>query len=128
MQGNGWPQRGPNRQWFFYNNKEIKSIELFFEYVTKVLDGTGDLPLIIGGDLNSRTGMLNDTLITDNLLDFLPYDNPSEILNDDLCLPARLSADEETNYFGKLLIDFCKESNLFIANGRTNGDIPGKIT
>ena len=41
---------------------------------------------------------------------------------------ARKSEDKETNNMGHELLSFCKSSQLYICNGRSGRDIPGKLT
>ncbi len=77
------------------------------------------------GDLNSRCGSLPDYVVDDSAthMPTLPddYVNDTEI--------PRLTEDYTVNANGRLLLDFCKETGLRIANGRV-GDVArsGKFT
>ena len=75
----------------------------------------------IMGDFNSRTGGMSDLITNiesvDSPFDFNIYD-----------LPERISLDTHTNTMGYQFISFCKSCQLATANGRLNGDNPGKLT
>ena len=77
--------------------------------------------VIIIGDLNARTGNLDDTITpdkSDEKFD-LCFSNPP---------PKRNSRDIEKNQRGIDLIELCKSVDLQIANGRKTGDIFGDFT
>ena len=86
-----------------------------------------DLPIMLIGDFNSRTGSLNDILLMENnddVLDASNFDYPDiiNILND-LNLPVnRSNKDIKINNNGKKLIDMCKCLELCIVNGRIGSD------
>ena len=86
-----------------------------------------DLPLILIGDLNSRTGELNDILLNetcDDVLDISNFMYPN-ILNIFKCLNVpiiRTSQDKKVNKNGKALIDLCHDHELCIVNGRFGDD------
>ena len=67
------------------------------------------------GDLNSRSGNLNDVIVnnchSDIGVDF-----------DELQLPKRISSDVQTNTMGYELISFCKANQIAIVNGRVGDD------
>jgi len=74
------------------------------------------------GDLNSRIDQRSDIIENiniDRFVDMPVYD----VLID--CLPPRSSFDNQCNSFRNKLLLMCKETNMFIANGR-KGD--GKFT
>ena len=50
------------------------------------------------------------------------------VLNDAVDLCDRFNTDINCNAYGKHLIKLCTNTNMFIGNGRTSGDIPGKTT
>ena len=90
----------------------------------------------IAGDLNSRTGTDRDYVVME---DFVPvqlnYDSEAQIQLNSIKLLlhhnirlSRSNVDKKTNAYGKLLLDFCQASNLFICNGRLNPDVIGKAT
>ena len=77
--------------------------------------------VIIIGDLNARTGDLEDTMNpdkSDEMFD-LSFPNPP---------PKRNSRDTKTDRRGLDLIELCKSADLQIANGRKMGDIFGDLT
>ena len=84
------------------------------------------------GDFNSRTAAFDDFILVDE------KDKAPEIVNfvengvthlDLLNIPRkRVSKDRGKNKFGKLLLEFCKENNFFILNGRLTGDENGNFT
>ena len=80
---------------------------------------------IICGDLNARIGSLNDFVPNDigRHIDALPED-----YNEDVALP-RNSSDRSINDNGNLLVDFCIQTGLRVANGRVGEDAKeGKCT
>ena len=72
---------------------------------------------IICGDMNARTKELPDMVLDDNSL-YVPL--PDDYVLDDY-LP-RSSQDKSSNANGTLLLDFCKQTNLRILNGRIGSD------
>ena len=77
--------------------------------------------VIINGDLNAKTGNLDDTIIPDKFdeeLD-LHLENPP---------PKRNSQDTSINPRGTELLDMCKSLDLNIVNGRKTGDLFGNYT
>ena len=77
--------------------------------------------VIINGDLNARTGGLDDTISPDK------YDEVFNIIN--ICnIQKRNSEDKIVNQRGNELLDLCKSFDINIANGRKNGDLFGKYT
>ena len=100
-----------------YCNKDIyEEVSLnLFKY------SNSDSPIILIGDLNSRTG---------DLLDFLESDK-----NEDLNIQGRRiipikrrNYDQQTNKMGKKLVELCKDHDLQILNGRAVGDPLGTFT
>ena len=90
-----------------------------------VIETVGDLPLIVFGDLNARTGSENATEtnyddVTFNI--FAPNDESGLDKS-----TMRVSKDKEINEFGKYLLNMCAQFNLTIMNG-TLGDECGKFT
>lgn len=111
-----------------YEHTSLKGIDLFEHYLLEIFDKVSFLPCIIAGDMNARAGILADTVIPDNLENYSSVLDGLPELVDDIEVPDRLSLDEEDNTFGRQLVQFCKVHKLCILNGRTLGDIPGKIT
>lgn len=75
------------------------------------------------GDLNARTGRLDDYILDDSV-DHIPHPDYYEVDN----FRKRLNKDENINSYGKKLIDLCLSTDLKIANGRTIGDLYGNFT
>ena len=74
------------------------------------------------GDFNARTKFLKDTLNKDKHEENILDDFYSEIYT------IRNNQDEILNDYGKQLIEYCISTRSYIANGRTLGDIQGKLT
>ena len=93
--------------------------------------------ILLMGDFNSRTGTLNDFVIPDKFI--CESQGNVSLLNENLsiiqCLERnnipikRSSADQVRNVYGNQLIEFCKNNDLFIVNGRLNkSNSPPKTT
>lgn len=83
-----------------------------------------DCSFIVCGDMNARTKDLPDMVVDDNIL-HLPLPDDYTI---DEYMP-RSSQDKTTNSNGTQLLDFCKQTNLRIVNGRFGSDKDiGKFT
>lgn len=79
---------------------------------------------MICGDMNARTKTLPDMVVDDNIL-HLPL--PDDYMIDEYM--PRCSQDKSTNSNGTQLLDFCKQTNLRIVNGRFGSDKDiGKFT
>ena len=86
--------------------------------------------LLIFGDFNSRSGTLADYIHMDkficNRLGLQSLDDANtNILNlfEASNIPiSRNNADKNVNTYGKAFIDFCKNNDLFILNGRIGSD------
>ncbi|CAG2186310.1 unnamed protein product [Mytilus edulis] len=87
------------------------------------------------GDFNSRTASLqdfNDLVDTDdflaqNLIDINEFSNV-DILDKLGIQRKRHSTDLNVNTYGRKLIQFCKNNNMYIMNGRIGNDEVGKPT
>ena len=77
--------------------------------------------VIIQGDLNARTGGLEDTVAPDK------SDEMFEI-NFDKPPPKRNSQDDKVDPRGQELLDMCKSLDINIINGRKTGDPFGQYT
>lgn len=92
---------------------------------------------ILFGDLNSRTSNLKDYVLVDEFLshmcddDILRDENKETLYyfeRDNVPL-ARNTSDKSTNTFGHQLLEFCRNNNMFILNGRFGTDrIEPKLT
>ena len=80
--------------------------------------------IILGGDFNSRIGLLPDYIEDDNNI----YGNSDPEQIDSTEYANRYSQDKTVNSFGRQLIDLCLTRKLKILNGRTLGDLTGKFT
>ena len=104
-----------------------------FEAITEDifnLKNTHNIPICLIGDLNSRTGNLDDTFTIEQsvinnceidgfaqeLFD-LSHNNDAEIMSG-----KRHNKDTFVNNNGNLLINFCKVSNMRIVNDRFGSD------
>ena len=81
----------------------------------------GDIMIL--GDTNARTGVTNDLLDANSLHLPSPYFNGNSG-----SFLERNSQDVICNSRGRDLIDLCLSSKLVILNGRTFGDLSGKLT
>ena len=77
--------------------------------------------IMINGDLNARTGNLDDTISPDK------YDENFNI-SAHVNKQNRNSQDKVVNQRGNDLLDLCKSFDINIANGRTTGDLFGNYT
>ena len=75
---------------------------------------------MIIGDLNARTGNLDDTILPDK------YDEVFNISTNHT--HKRNSQDKEINHRGSELLELCKALDINIINGRTTGDLFGSYT
>ena len=82
-----------------------------------------DTEIILVGDFNARTGIVSD------------HDEPhfdphslGEQDNHNINVPKRSNKDIKLNSNGKPFIEFVKDNELLISNGRTLGDIFGDMT
>ena len=74
------------------------------------------------GDLNARTGNENDFITYDK------FDETFGITNNKVYLKRNSEDLAKTSSRGNDLLDFCKGNNTAIVNGRTIGDLNGKMT
>ena len=84
----------------------------------------GELPFLVFGDLNARTGTANakECVLPGSVLDM---GNDNEDAQNQYC---RQSKDLQTNYFGRYLLCICEQFNLVILNGCLPGDKEGNYT
>ena len=88
------------------------------------------LPICLVGDMNSRTGNLNDILTFER--EVINFSETNEFAQDffeislfegnDRINKKRVNKDKTVNSNGKKLIKLCKENNMIIVNGRTGSD------
>ena len=107
--------------------------ETIMQYTSKYM-ALGEV--IITGDLNSRTGLLDDRVPIDDLqewqdLNIANVPIPSSLITSQLqlhTLPSRCSTDHTINVHGRRLIEICQSQGLVILNGRLPGDESGSMT
>ena len=99
-----------------------------------------NIPICLCGDFNVWCGQLSDVVdIADNsVFDFSTENTDASVIYDNLNSISNLDAlgiqvsrncmQKRTNRFGHRLIELCKNTNLFIANGRLKGDHNQKFT
>ena len=103
---------------------ESTTLELLSECLANI-PACEDIALL--GDLNARTGMLEDTLTPSSFTDC--NNELEEPFNENTGrIPARNNSDPTLNANGKPFIELLQTSGLIILNGRTIGDIFGKPT
>ena len=82
------------------------------------------------GNFNARTSALSDITITDDeMLRQIGVNSELVFMSDSIDMMNRLNnknirvlKDSKVNSFGKQLIDFCKNNDMLILNGRAFGD------
>ena len=84
-----------------------------FNEIENAIINLGIENICVLGDLNSRIGHVNETLITNTFTD----DDDS-----DDCFVPRVSQDNVINNMGNELISFCRTSDMLIVNGRVGTD------
>lgn len=80
--------------------------------------------IIIIGDLNARTGLLDDKIRYDSISPTM--DDPNYIVDEKLI--KRNNSDISVNKQGKEILNLCIENKFYILNGRTLGDFEGNFT
>ena len=103
---------------------ELNGIEILREKLVDLKMRFPDHNLLVAGDLNARVGSLYDYLPDDNV-DHIPNVNWYEPSNFNI---PRNSKDTSTNEFGDHLSVMCIELEIYILNGRIDGDLNGEFT
>ena len=109
----------------YYSDTDIyNGVYLLENCILDVFESHGDLPFIIMGDLNARTGSANasEDCLPDDVIDM---DNMND---NDVCLYRRISDDNVINDFGQYLLCVCEQFNLIILNGIVSGNMDGSFT
>ena len=112
-----------------HENSKHHCHEFFTDLALDICDikSKYDLPIMLIGDFNSRTGTMNDLLLAENaneVLDSSNFNHP-DIINILKCLDLpvnRSNKDTKTNNNGKKLIEMCKCHEMCIVNGRLGSD------
>ena len=121
-------------------HKDPEMFESIYEDIF-YLKGILELPICLVGDMNSRTGELDDILTferevihsceTNDITDFFVDDcsDLSFFEDNNIISRKRANKDKTLNENGKDLINLCKRNNMIIMNGRTGSDREiGKVT
>lgn len=80
--------------------------------------------IIVCGDLNARTGSLEDFITMDRVSNH--YHLPPDYTYDNA--RKRISMDKTVTKYGKHFVEMCLNNRMTILNGRTLGDLEGKYT
>jgi len=113
----------PEHSTYYNNFNEKNGIQLLESTLLDVMSTHRDTHILVAGDLNSRTGNLQDFITNDNVRftnfdDFYPADGFDT---------KRSSLDTETNTFGETLLDLCCAMSIHMLNGRYD-DQNGEFT
>ena len=114
----------------YYEDTDIyNGVSLLEDCLLELVRLCGVIPLIICGDLNSRTASMNARNVdpTDEVYE-INSDDYSEITlqnNNDI---KRTSKDNIVNSFGRYLISICEEFSLSVLNGLQSLNYPGDYT
>ena len=118
----------PERSVVYGKNPEC-GIDILDSNVTQISSQFPNLPWILCGDFNARTADLSEVDTHENNRHAQLLHNLDELSESDTTLlTTRKSKDTTNNTYGHKLIDFCKENDMFIVNGRTVSDSDGEIT
>ena len=121
----------PSLQSRFYNNDEFECFE------TEVTEMCGKFDtVLLCVDFNAQTAELPDYTTSEDLSEFLYFDNITTSYYDQKSAMEtnsininRKSCDKKKNNHGYKLVDMCKNNNIFILNGRYGNDNhTGKVT
>ena len=105
-----------------YSTREIREKNDHFKTLKETTSKIDSKNIILLGDFNSRTQTLEDTLTKTKGDDSLPIQFYSKVTS------KRSNQDLMKNKYGQKLIEYCISTGLYIANGRTLGDLQGKMT
>jgi len=117
-------------------NSDYYDIECFENIQSELCKYADESSVILMGDLNGRTGKLDDQLhVDDNVLEQCGIDENllDQLFNisnlSDVVIPHRVSADANVNNNGRKIIELCKNNKMVILNGRMGEDSGcGKVT
>ena len=111
-----------------FENSHVKGLERLFDLYDDINSTIGEVYWLIGGDLNSRVGKLDDFIRCYNLHKYLHNEGVQSYIFDENILPRKTRDLSYTNTYGEQLTQFCRNNGLYMLNGRTNGDLEGNIT
>ena len=106
-----------------YSSREKRLNIDHFQNLSEKTSTIASEKIILLGDFNARTGVTDDRLIK------AKHDSdetPSEFFSH--IKQNRCNQDKKVNKYGKSLLDYCAQTQSYIANGRTIGDFQGKLT
>ena len=114
----------PHNSAYYSGTDVYNGVSLLESCILDVLESIGNIPFIIMGDLNARTGSANAR--EDDLpADIIDMDNES---NNNECLYDRVSDDTVINDFGEYLLFVCEQFHLTIVNGNLSNNMDGSYT
>ena len=100
----------------------MKCLTTTLAYDIITIKCTYDVPIVLFGDFNARTGITTDfeyeLIHGDPFLDEDPFKHYFE----EQSIIERVNKDNQVNTNGRNLIEFCKMSDLKIVNGRAGKD------
>ena len=102
-----------------------KGMELLEDLLLKVRSKYCDCSILILGDLNARTGILQDYIVDDDVEHMNDIDQ--WYISSSFNAP-RKSKDKTVNKFGLALIELCCEFDVHMLNGRHTHDVDGNFT
>ena len=109
----------------YYSNTDIyNGVSLLESCILDIIQLYGNVPLIIMGDLNARTGSHN---VSEDEVPCNITETDSAIA-DTFEAYRRISDDEIVNDFGQYLLCVCEQFNLVILNGIVSSKMDGSYT
>ncbi len=110
----------------------VDALALWYESLQSAVEQPGRDTVVVCGDFNSRTGLLpeagDDDWATLALLGLPVPDSIAAYTSALQCIRRRSNKDAQPNTWGRSLLDFARESQLVLANGRLPGDTAGEFT
>ena len=104
----------PSQSLYYTDTETDNGVALLEQCIIDIFEEFGELPIIICGDLNARTGGMNARDV--QLLDDVAEDVCNEDIIDDIHF-RRVSKDVTLNEFGRYLLYVCEQFNLVVLNG-----------
>ena len=112
----------PPNSLYYAENEIDNGVSLLGQCIIDVFEEAGDIPVILCGDVNARTGVANakDTPLPEDVV-ASTYDG------DDDARFQRKAKDTNVNDFDRYLLCVCEQCILMILNGVLPGDEGGHI-
>ena len=101
------------------------TIDLLADCISNIPD---DKDIILVGDFNARSGLLDDSSISGDRHVLLQMNTINNTTRNQPDFPKRCNQDQKINADGKPFIDLTKTLGLTILNGRILGDVFGNYT